>query len=125
MEQRIQTVESQVTEIYNMKKMMKEEDYYNQDTNGNENNAQMKNTMNYEEEHFNEGNVFNQNLGEDPNIPDEEEEQNQEEEEGEEEKAPIENTNNVPVEIFEDVGNHVEDFNNEEQNMEKPQENIH
>ena len=36
--------------------------------------------MNYEEEHFNEGNVFNQNLGEDPNIPDEEEEQNQEEE---------------------------------------------
>ena len=127
MEQRIQTVESQVTEIYNMKKMMKEEDYYNQYTN--ENNAQMKNTMNYEEEHFNEGNVFNQNLGEDPNIPVEEEEQNQEEgqdeEEGEEEKAPIENTNNVPVEIFEDVGNHVEDFNNEEQNMEKPQEDIH
>lgn len=143
MEQRIQTVESQVTEIYQMKKMMKDgeiEEYHegiNDEHNDNNIPSQFKSTMNYEE-HFASGNVFNQNLSDQNRISQneplggEEEEQYQEEENAEEEQQ-VENINeenlehtepnNVPVEIFEDVGNHVEEFNNEEEHNEVIEEN--
>ena len=98
MDQRIQTVESQVNELYSMKKMR--EDNKQEEAMMNGDNEQHNKMMEYQNANYNGDNVFERNLVSHQGN-DEEEEMIANEDEG-----------NVPVEIFEDVGNHIEDLDN-------------
>ena len=101
MDQRIQTVENQVGELYSMKKMREEIDSKTEQQDGNvvinHNNNNQQNKVTTLMNTYQHDNVFERNLI-------------SHQEQGEED-IMVNEEGNVPVEIFEDVGNHVEDLN--------------
>ena len=103
MDQRIQTVEGQVNELYSMKKMREDmgDNKHEEGMNGREGEVGDEEQNNKMMDYRNGNNVFERNLVSHQGNDEEEEEMIANDEEG-----------NVPVEIFEDVGNHVEDLDN-------------
>ena len=106
MDQRIQTVESQVSELYSIKKTR--EDMGNNNDHeeamndlGVDDERQNNNMQGFRGGNYNGDNAFERNLV-----------SHQGNEENEEEEMIANEEGNVPVEIFEDVGNHVEDLDN-------------
>lgn len=87
MDQRIQNIENEVGAMYNRQKkgLFKMEASYNEEDS--ENKKDLMDTMKYYKENFEKKNVFNENL--------------------------CSKTEEAPVEIFEDVSNHVEDLDEE------------
>ena len=87
MDQRIQNIENDVGALYNKQKkgLFKMEASYNEEDS--ENKKDLMDTMKYYKENFEKKNVFNENL--------------------------CSKTEEAPVEIFEDVSNHVEDLDEE------------
>lgn len=111
MDERIQKVENQVSDIYNRQKrgifkhqnhLESQEDEYLDENHLQDNKDNLIDTMKYYQENFEKKNVFNENLG-----------------------CNTEENKNVPVEIFEDVGNHAEEFRQDEEEDHQQSERLH